>query len=238
MNSQFYDYRSSPRSPTFRPQSRLHRPSTSTGITHNRQRSDPQRALHLQLPSLPRFHPANYNASNLGNSSSNFLSQAPSLVTSPASASSSPQPSRPASSGSNFHASLSDAQKQLYHYQREMISLNRLSRSPSIRSHPSPREPGSPLLNPLGSPGPITPLELEHEERSEEKAAGYFLVGSSPHAILDETAKDEILEAYIHKETARTRNQPSSPRKTTYEGQLSKQNPTQYWGIQQGGDHP
>lgn len=92
----------------------------------------------LTLPGLPRFHPANYPSSH-----SSFAST-------------------PASGPSSPHGPMSpilqqkvggEAQTPLHAYQREY-----LPRPPSSSNN---QKPVSPKLQPLGSPGPVTPLELE-----------------------------------------------------------------------------
>ncbi|RMX71932.1 hypothetical protein D0869_15132 [Hortaea werneckii] len=60
---------------------------------------------------------------------------------------------------------LSDAQRQLFAYQREMVSAAR-AQSPG-----KGEKPVSPRLAPLGSPGPVTPLELGDED-------GYLAAGA------------------------------------------------------------
>lgn len=105
----------------------------------------------LTLPSLPRFHPAN------------FPSQGSSPSNTPLSGPNSPQPPMsPRSQQKNY----SEAQKQLYTYQRELLSsISRTNRSNS-------KKPASPRLIPVGSPGPITPLELEGESGGDYLTAG------------------------------------------------------------------
>lgn len=123
--------------PRPRPSRRVHE-STKPGV--------------LTLPSLPRFHPAN------------FPSQGSSPSNTPLSGPNSPQPPvSPRSQQKHY----SEAQKQLFSYQREMLSniTSRASRTAS-------KKPVSPRLIPLGSPGPITPLELEGENGGDYLTAG------------------------------------------------------------------
>lgn len=86
----------------------------------------------------------------------------------------------------------SDAQKQLYFNQREMFSAARGATSPNASG-----KPVSPRLQPLGSPGPVTPLELEGEE-------GYLLAGA--RSADNNTAPQELVEQLIREETRRQRN--------------------------------
>jgi len=134
----------------------------STLRTPQRLQPTKPRSKNLHLPGLPRYHPANYTSTNS------------STLNTPASPLSSPQPTM---SPRQQQRQYSEPQKQLHHYQRELINLNRASvRSPSLNSLRSPR-PMSPRLVPHGSPGPITPLELEERE-------GFSLVGLEPRDIL------------------------------------------------------
>ncbi|PBP16088.1 hypothetical protein BUE80_DR013208 [Diplocarpon rosae] len=64
----------------------------------------------------------------------------------------------------------SEVQRKLQQYQRDMIAQARDAAS-STRAKNRERAPISPRLLPLGSPGPITPFELE-------EADGYLVAGS------------------------------------------------------------
>jgi hypothetical protein len=60
---------------------------------------------------------------------------------------------------------------KLQQYQREMIAQARLAELPSgAQDQAGGAKPTSPKLQPLGSPGPITPLELE-------ESSGYMAAG-------------------------------------------------------------
>jgi len=137
----------------------------------------------LMLPGLPRFHPANYPSPHS------------SVATTPGSGPTSPQlPLSPSMQQKVYN----DAQKQLYLYQREAY-MGR-----STTTAPMPREgPASPRLCPLGSPGPVTPLELEEEDN-------YMAAGSrsSGRATFHEQA-DELHDKLAH---AVSRQRESSPR--------------------------
>lgn len=61
--------------------------------------------------------------------------------------------------------------RKLQQYQRDMIAQARLSSLPGTQEQAAgSAEPTSPKLQPLGSPGPITPLELE-------ESSGYMAAG-------------------------------------------------------------
>lgn len=147
--------------------------------TNNSQRRAPTHSL--KLPSLPRFHPANFPSSH-------------SSLQSTPDGQSSPQP--PISPRRIY----SDAQRQLYFNQREiMITAATRGSSPGRAGKPT-----SPRLHPLGSPGPVTPLELEGEE-------GYLLAGAR-NSAQESTAPEELVERLIREEARRSRNANPSGR--------------------------
>ena len=131
-----------------------------------------------QLPNLPRFHPAN------------FPSSQSSLAVAPSSSINSPQP--PMSPRSQ-QRQISEAQKQLYAYQREVLSRPVSWQSTLIK-------PASPRLAPCASPGAVTPLELEGEN--------YLVAGStSPNKM-----QPDYVDKLIREEAARLGDiQPRPP---------------------------
>ncbi|KAL5384642.1 hypothetical protein PMIN03_011596 [Paraphaeosphaeria minitans] len=106
-------------------------------IAHMRQSSGT--AANLRLPSLPRFHPAN------------FASQGSSAAGTPTTNPNSPQaPLSPRTHQRHY----SEVQRQMYSYQQQlMVNAARQARANT--------KPSSPKLAPLASPGPVTPMELE-----------------------------------------------------------------------------
>lgn len=72
----------------------------------------------------------------------------------------------------------SDVKRKIQQYQREMIASSRAGhRSAGGSTKAALTKPDSPKLLPCGSPGPITPFELE-------EAAGYLIAGGrAPRAI-------------------------------------------------------
>jgi hypothetical protein len=145
----------------------------------------------LKLPSLPRFHPANFPSSQ-HSSAGNTPGTG---VTSPQGPLSSPRPH------SRQH---SDLQRQLHAYQRGLIA-SAMRTSPAT----SPRaaaKPDSPRLEPLGSPGPVTPLMLEEQ--------GGYLVAGSRSSGKPEAAQDELVEKFIQDE-ARRRVETTPPQRTS-----------------------
>ncbi|KAK4546882.1 hypothetical protein LTR36_001614 [Oleoguttula mirabilis] len=134
----------------------------------------------LKLPSLPRFHPANFPSAH------SSLQATPDGVASPHG------PMSPRA----HQRMLSDAQKHLYAYQRDVISAARAS------------SPVRGKLAPLGSPGPVTPLELEGEE-------GYLVAGARSSGRDVSVASEELVERLILEEARRTQARSQSPLRTT-----------------------
>ncbi|CAK4032012.1 Hypothetical predicted protein [Lecanosticta acicola] len=145
---------------------------------HSRTGSNQRRppANSLKLPSLPRFHPANFPSAH------SSVQNTPDGTTSP----------QPPVSPRAHQRMYSDAQKQLYFNQREMLSA-------AVRSPNSADKPISPRLHPLGSPGPVTPLELEGDE-------GYLLAGARSSVANTSAAPEELIEKLIREETRRHRS--------------------------------
>lgn len=142
---------SSPLSPRTAPLDIPSQQARRRPAVHARQSSNGGPAAHLRLPSLPRFHPANFACSQ--NSS-----QAATPVTGPNS------PQNPASPRANTTRQY-EVQRQMYMYQQQLLAnTNRQVRGSSTK-------PTSPRLVPLASPGAVTPLELEDE------ADGYLTAG-------------------------------------------------------------
>jgi hypothetical protein len=81
-------------------------------------------------------------------------------------------------------ASLNDIKRKLQQYQRDMVEQAALAARLSVPG----REPLSPRLCPLGSPGPVTPWELE------ESDGGYLGKGKSEKGV--------VVEAIIEREAS------------------------------------
>lgn len=147
-------------------------------IPHGRQHSAGT-AAQLRLSSLPRFHPAN------------FPSQNSSTTNTPATGPNSPQPPL---SPRTHQKQYSDAQRQMFTYY-----TGRHSPRGSIT------KPTSPRLIPMGSPGPVTPLELED-------GGGYLTAGS--HATDAASHVDQL----IREEARRRGDTGMSPARPTSVG--------------------
>ena len=145
--------------------------ASRSAINQRRGNSNP-----LKLPSLPRYHPSNYTSAHS------------SLHSTPDSGYASPQ--APMSPRSHQRV-ISDAQKHLLAYQRETVSAAARSSTP-IQFE----KPDSPRLVPLGSPGPVTPLQLE------EEGGGYFSAAAQNSAS-DLVQSQALMERLMREETAR-----------------------------------
>nr|POE48993.1 hypothetical protein CFP56_32145 [Quercus suber] len=168
---------SSPLSPGYKTQrfDSLQLPSarnihSRTGVSQRRLPNGPMR-----LPSLPRFHPANYPSA-----------QSSAQVTPDGAGHS---PTTPLSPRSHQHM-YSEAQRQLFMHQREMVST-------ANRDHFShqPGKPAGPRLAPMGSPGPVTPLELEGEES--------YLVAGARSTAKQTSSTDDLVDKLIRDEVKR-----------------------------------
>lgn len=188
-----------------------HQQPSSPGHHHHHPSNMPPERGSRQAPprhlALPRFHPANYPTSSPAPSSSAAPSTSFSSFTSSDAAALAPSgPLSPRTS--NQLRQYSEAQRQLFLHHRELVNLNRTNASANSSNLPSPgwrsSRPASPHLRPMGSPGPITPLELELEADRDDD---YLLAGAnvrrgrSTPQQLSEAAKEEIVEGYIQQET-------------------------------------
>jgi len=82
----------------------------------------------------------------------------------------------------------SDVKRQLHQYQRDMIVAARMTQAAG--GGPSPK-PKSPQLLPLGSPGPITPFELEEEQGGYIFARGPRDIGGEVEAARENDRRAE-----------------------------------------------
>jgi hypothetical protein len=139
----------------------------------------------LKLPSLPRFHPANYPSAH-------------------SSVKSTPDegPANPPVSPRAHQRMYSDAQKHLLMYHHQSVAS-------AARSNGKVEDkPVSPRLAPLGSPGPVTPLELEQQD-------GYLVAGSN-HAGMGGSADyvDRLIREESRRSHARSNQANNGPRST------------------------
>ncbi|KAK2753489.1 hypothetical protein FQN54_007879 [Arachnomyces sp. PD_36] len=162
--------------------------SRSRSPQPSRQRpSKDQKVAHLS--NLPRFHPAVY--------------QSPSTTThtsqTNASSSTTSMPQRP----SHPYRVPSASRDALRQY-RELVASVALT----PRSNPSTiyTKPSTPQLDPLGSPGPVTPLALED---SDNYFAAGEMQGSSGTPFLSEGSgpSAELVEKLIQRESERLASQ-------------------------------
>ncbi|QSZ37127.1 hypothetical protein DSL72_009220 [Monilinia vaccinii-corymbosi] len=102
----------------------------------------------------------------------------------------------------------SDVKRKLQKYQRDMIEQARMVHA-QVVSSPRPSVPASkpvgPRLHPLGSPGPITPFELEED-------SGYLIAGQirSDGSVDGALRKSEAIESMIRVEEERRRREGQS----------------------------
>lgn len=94
-----------------------------------------------------------------------------------------------------------DAQKQLYFNQHQLFVVATATAAAAT----SAGRPTSPRLAPLGSPGPVTPLELERDE-------GYLVAGArnvthstttSTAAAVAATTPSDLADKMVQAEVAR-----------------------------------
>jgi hypothetical protein len=83
----------------------------------------------------------------------------------------------------------SDSQKALRQYQRDLIANAKLSSR--LAAVLGSAKPAAPRLDPLGSPGPVTPLALEEEGDYLAAGAGSISIGGSPVMSGDEGTRAE-----------------------------------------------
>ena len=155
--------------PLYTPTSPLSPTSPNQTFSSSNRPKDRRPAQTLNLAGLPRFHPANF----------------PSNDSSPAS--SSHRPSRSLASQPRPNRG-SDAQQQLYQYQRDLVA-----NAGKFIAKPSP-----PRLTPMRSPSePMTPLMLEGQ-------GDYLLAGSgSVSPSLNANEGREIVERMVQRENQR-----------------------------------
>ncbi|KAL8942865.1 MAG: hypothetical protein Q9216_001408 [Gyalolechia sp. 2 TL-2023] len=165
-------YTPSPLSPT------MSAHSTSPSTLHNARlqphhQKGRSRPAPMAIPDLPPFHPANYESRT----------------------SSSRIPSHPGSAAHDRQTS--DTQRKIQRYQRDIVLS--ATRTGILNTGKSPlARPSSPRLNPLGSPGPVTPLMLEGQD-------DYFLAGpgTASRSALKESERRDMADRLIAAERDR-----------------------------------
>ena len=137
----------------YTPSSPLSPTMTSAALPSQSRHGNARRtAQPLQLPALPRYHPSNYERATPSPSLSSNARSRPSATY--RSSARSPQP---------HQRQLSDAQYKLQQYQRDVITTATRQPRPAASCTSGITKPVSPRLNPLGSPGPVTPMMLEEQ---------------------------------------------------------------------------
>ena len=180
----------SPLSPRYESPARFEplRPQQSRNMNSRSGNSQRRADTHtLKLPTLPKYHPANFPPAHSI------------AVASPESNNSTP----PQQISPRQHQRvISDAQRQLFFYQREMMNAAVRSSTPPLLDNPV-----SPRLAPMGSPGPVTPLELESKD-------GYLAVGMQS-SRQDAVPFDELAERLMKEQANRQRRTSNSPSLTS-----------------------
>ncbi|KAI5210354.1 hypothetical protein E4T42_01343 [Aureobasidium subglaciale] len=182
---------SSPLSPRFEPTPRYELQPPSPRGLHPRSAATSSQMRHrtspagntLKLPGLPRFHPANFPSSQTSSAANTPGAGGPL------------SPNNPPVSPKAQQRLYSEAQKQLYLYHRETVAAQAAVAAAASSSSARPQsvrfeKPLSPRLAPLGSPGPVTPLELEGQD-------GYLLAGAhassaAAHAVAAQEAAAQL----------------------------------------------
>jgi hypothetical protein len=138
------------------------------------------------LKPMGKYHPSNYKSPastsvstpTSNPSSTNRAMLPPTNLVIPPSLQTKRQKKSQSQQRSGHERKSSDVTRKLQQYQREMIAQARMSAQSSLAgvtlaSGGKKKEPISPRLLPTGSPGPITPFELEMEDSKE----GYMVAG-------------------------------------------------------------
>ncbi|KAJ8611637.1 hypothetical protein MRB53_037861 [Persea americana] len=129
----------------------------------------------LKLGSLPRYHPSKYHSPSHSNQGTPHGFEHLGAPLSPRS----------------HQRTISDAQRQLFAFQRDAVASARAN-------SPLDEKPEGPRLVPLcGSPGPVTPLELEAEME-------YLSAGIKRSNINTTASQQELVETLIQEEVRRT----------------------------------
>jgi len=161
---------------------------------------------------MGKYHPANYKPPSTTSVTTPTSAPSPSLTTCPL------PPTNlaiPASTGKrnrdgrpHHQRSDGDVKRKLQQYQRDMIAQGRLASGSGVAALKGKPEPTSPKLLPAGSPGPITPFELE-------ESAGYMVAGarSSGSLIggLERERERDMVEGMIRRERERRQSPMASP---------------------------
>lgn len=154
----------------------------SSQVSRPRPQNSAKSPPSFHLGSLPRFHPAVYQSQHSSHSTTS-------------------QPPSPLQSRQHTYRPSSSSRDALRQY-RELVESVTLARTPPGPLSPSP---SAPRLDPLRSPGPVTPLTLE-------ESSGYLTAGvvnASEQAVYDNQhhgpSPDLLVEKLITRESERAR---------------------------------
>lgn len=178
--------------PSTTSRSRSPQPTRQGASTHRSPKD--QKVAHLS--NLPRFHPAVYQSSNPVSTSSQSNAPPSPSVQQPQ------QQQRPSSQSYRVPSASREALRQ-YRELVASVALTPRSNPPTIYTKPS-----TPQLDPLGSPGPVTPLALEDSdnylvagEMQTSNGTPFLSEGSGP--------SPELVEKLIQRESERLSHQQS-----------------------------
>ncbi|KAL9006809.1 MAG: hypothetical protein Q9188_000420 [Gyalolechia gomerana] len=165
-------YTPSPLSPTM-PAHSTSPMTLQTARSQSRNQQGRSRPGPLAIPSLPPFHPANYESRSSSPRNTSHLGSA------------------------THNRQTSGAQRKIQQYQRDVVLS--ATRTAILNTTKSPlARPSSPRLNPLGSPGPVTPLMLGGQD-------DYFIVrsGSASRLAVKESERRDMADRLIAAEKER-----------------------------------
>ncbi|KAK2840528.1 hypothetical protein FQN49_006189 [Arthroderma sp. PD_2] len=160
----------------------------------------------FRLENLPRFHPAVYQSTN-GSTAAASAFDFDTVTTSAPHIYSHTQTYRPssasavASSSSSSAASSSSPRDALRQYRDLMAGITLSARASAQSSAFS--KPSKPRLEPLGSPGPVTPLALEEEEEEYLSAGAMEILGTNGQGHAGLMERNELLDKLMMQERAR-----------------------------------
>ncbi|KAM5475545.1 hypothetical protein MauCBS54593_001236 [Microsporum audouinii] len=160
----------------------------------------------FRLENLPRFHPAVYQSTNGSTAASSTAFDFDAVATSSPHIYSHTQTYRPSSasavvSSSSTTSTVSSSSDALRQY-RDLVAGMALSVRASAQSSTFSK-PSKPRLEPLGSPGPVTPLALEEEGEGYLSAGAMEILAADGQRHANPRERMELLDQLIMREKNR-----------------------------------
>ncbi|KAF3491068.1 uncharacterized protein GIQ15_00585 [Arthroderma uncinatum] len=159
----------------------------------------------FRLENLPRFHPAVYQSANSSSAAASGAFDFDAMHTSaPPHLYSHTQAYRPSSAsavGSSSSSSAASSSRDALRQYRDLVAGITLSARASTQSSAFSK-PSKPRLEPLGSPGPVTPLALEEEGDEYLSAGAMEILRTNDHAHAG-MERNELLDQLIMRERDR-----------------------------------